>query len=105
MASVAIISFTSAPLRIVTILGVVTMLFGLIVGLEALVSWFRGEAISGFVTLISSLMIIGSFIMISLGIIGEYIAKIYDEIKDRPIYIVQSRIGNPSHSGSDQPKD
>jgi len=39
------------------------------------------------------LLIIGSFIMISLGIIGEYIAKIYDEIKARPTYLVESAVG------------
>lgn len=93
MAGVAIISFTSAPLRIITILGVITMLFGVLVGLDAVISVFRGKAVSGFATLIISLLLIGSFIMISLGIIGEYIAKIYDEIKDRPVYIVQSKIG------------
>ncbi len=93
MAGVAIISFTSAPLRIITILGMVTMLFGVLVGLDAVISVINGKAVSGFATLIISLLLIGSFIMISLGIIGEYIAKIYDEIKDRPVYIVQSKIG------------
>lgn len=93
MAGVAIISFTSAPLRIITFLGVVTMLFGVLVGLDAIISVINGKAVSGFATIIISLLLIGSFIMISLGIIGEYIAKIYDEIKDRPVYILQSKVG------------
>jgi len=93
LATTAIVSFTSAPLRIVTILGVVTLVFGFAVGTEALFGWARGRAISGFTTTIATLLIIGSFIMISLGIIGEYIAKIYDEIKARPTYLVESAVG------------
>ena len=93
LATTAIVSFTSAPLRIVTILGFSTLLFGLVVSVEAITTWFRGEAVSGFTTIVITLLIIGSFIMISLGIIGEYIAKIYDEVKHRPTYLVESSIG------------
>ena len=60
---------------------------------EALIGWFQGRAVSGFTTTIVTLLIVGSFIMISLGIIGEYIAKIYDEIKARPSYLVESMVG------------
>jgi glycosyltransferase involved in cell wall biosynthesis len=98
LATTAIVSFTSAPLRIVTILGFTTMLFGFIVAIEALIGWSRGGAVSGFTTTIITLLILGSFIMISLGIIGEYIAKIYDEIKRRPAYLVESSLGIDRHS-------
>lgn len=100
LALTAITSFTSAPLRVITILGAVTLVFGIIVSVEALWSWFRGYAVSGFVTIIITLLLIGSFIMISLGIIGEYIAKIYAEVKDRPPYIVESTCGFDTNSGS-----
>jgi hypothetical protein len=93
LATTAIVTFTSAPLRIVTALGVATLIFGLVVAGDALISWFQGRAVSGFVTTIITLLIIGSFIMISLGIIGEYIAKIYDEIKRRPAYLIESTVG------------
>jgi len=93
LATTAIVSFTSAPLRIVTILGFTTMLFGLIVATEALIGWFRGDTVSGFTTIVITLLILGSFIMISLGIIGEYIAKIYDEVKHRPSYLIENSIG------------
>lgn len=98
LATTAIITFTSAPLRIVTALGFATLLFGLVVAGDALVSWSQGRAVSGFVTTIITLLIIGSFIMISLGIIGEYIAKIYDEIKRRPAYLIESSVGIDSTS-------
>lgn len=93
LATTAIITFTSAPLRIVSGLGIATLLFGLAVAGDALISWFQGRAVSGFVTTIITLLIIGSFIMISLGIIGEYIAKIYDEIKRRPPYLIEHTVG------------
>ena len=84
----ALISFTSAPLRIVSILGLITLLLGVAVAVDALWSWFRGVSVSGFATTIMTILIIGSFTMISLGVIGEYIAKIYDEIKQRPVFVV-----------------
>jgi glycosyltransferase involved in cell wall biosynthesis len=93
LALTATISFTSAPLRIVTILGLLTLAFGFAVGAEALIGWYQGRAISGFTTTITTLLIIGSTIMISLGIIGEYIAKMYDEIKARPAYLVEDTAG------------
>jgi glycosyltransferase involved in cell wall biosynthesis len=93
LATTAIVTFTSAPLRIVTGLGVVTLIFGCVIAAEALVGWFQGRSVSGFSTTIFTLLIIGSFIMISLGIIGEYIAKIYDEIKRRPTYLIESTVG------------
>lgn len=90
LALTAILSFTNAPLRIVTSLGFLTMLLGFFVGGDALWSWFHGTTVSGFTTIITTMLILSSFIMISLGIIGEYIAKIYDEIKQRPTYLVSS---------------
>lgn len=100
LALTATISFTSAPLRIVTFLGVFTLAFGFAVGAEALWGWWQGRAVSGFATTIMALLIIGSLIMISLGIIGEYIAKIYDEIKARPPYLIEAVEGlGPSEPG------
>jgi glycosyltransferase involved in cell wall biosynthesis len=89
----ALASFTSVPLRIVTFLGLITLVLGFAVASEALWSWYQGQAVSGFATIIITLLLIGSFIMISLGIIGEYIAKIYEEIKARPPYLIKSKVG------------
>ncbi len=89
----ALTSFTSMPLRIITFLGVATLVLGFGVASDALWSWYHGAAVSGFATIIITLLLIGSFIMISLGIIGEYIAKIYEEIKARPPYLIKSTVG------------
>ncbi len=88
----ALVSFTNLPMQLVTLFGFITLLLSIGLGGEALVSWVRGEAVAGFLTIISVLLILGSFIMISLGIIGVYIAKIYEEVKRRPMFIVHRRL-------------
>jgi len=93
LAITALTSFTSVPLRIITFLGLMTLVLGFAVASDALWSWHQGQAVSGFATIIITLLLIGSFIMISLGIIGEYIAKIYEEIKARPPYLIKSTVG------------
>ena len=86
-----IASFSSAPLHVVTVMGVLMLIVAVVFGVISLVQKIMGTAQPGFTTVILLLLIIGSFLMISLGIIGYYIARIYDEIKGRPRYII-SRI-------------
>jgi glycosyltransferase involved in cell wall biosynthesis len=93
LAITGVISFTSMPLRIVTFLGLLTLVLAFFVANDALWSWFNGTAVSGFTTLIITLLLTGSFIMISLGILGEYVAKIYAEVKGRPAFIVDQTCG------------
>ncbi|HEY8034187.1 MAG TPA: glycosyltransferase family 2 protein [Methylobacter sp.] len=89
----ALTSFTCAPLRIVTFLGVATLLLGFLIASDAVWSLIHGQTVSGYATIIICLLLIGSFVMISLGIIGEYIAKIYEEVKARPHYLVKASVG------------
>lgn len=84
-------SFSSAPLHIVTVLGFIMLAVSVVLGIVALVQKISGVALGGFTTVILLLLFSASVIMISLGIIGYYIARIYDEIKGRPRYII-SRI-------------
>lgn len=90
-----ITSFTALPLQIVTILGIFLLAASVILGIQTLVRYFTGHAIEGFTTVILLLLIIGGSIMLSLGIIGHYIAKIYDEVKGRPQYIISQTTDNP----------
>jgi glycosyltransferase involved in cell wall biosynthesis len=100
LATTAIVSFTSTPLRIVTFLGFITLIFGFAVASEALWSWVQDQAVSGFTTMIITLLLLGSFIMISLGIMGEYIAKVYDEIKARPAFLIAESVGFDSDANT-----
>ncbi len=89
-----ITSFSGAPMQFVTFLGWIMLLFSLILGIQSLYRYFTGTALEGFTTIILLQLIIGSVLMISLGIIGHYISRIYDEIKARPRYIINKRCGN-----------
>ncbi len=82
-------SFSSLPLHLVTVMGIVTLVISIIFSVVALVQKLTGVALGGFTTVIILLLFIGSLVMISLGIIGYYIARIYDEIKGRPRYIIE----------------
>ena len=62
-------------------------------GIQSLYRYFTGTALEGFTTVILLQLIIGSVLMISLGIIGHYISRIYDEIKARPRYLINKRCG------------
>lgn len=86
-------SFSSAPMQFVTVCGVIMLIVAAIFGTISLVQKFTGQAVEGFTTVILILLFSSSLIMISLGIIGYYIAKIYEEIKGRPRYIVSERCG------------
>ena len=83
-----IISFSSSPLNIVTYIGVISLIVSFVLSIQTLVRWISGSAIEGFTTVILLLLIIGGCILIGLGLIGQYIAAIYDEVKQRPRYII-----------------
>lgn len=87
-----VVCFSYAPLQIVTIIGVIFLIIGILAAIDAIVSFFRGKAASGFPTLLCILLIGFGGVMISLGIIGVYIAQIYDEVKGRPQYIIGEKI-------------
>lgn len=69
-------------------------MFSVLLGLQTLWFYFTGRALEGFTTIIILLLIVGSILMISLGIIGYYLAKIYDEVRARPRYIVTETRAN-----------
>ncbi len=88
-----IVAFSTVPMQCVTVAGVLVFLMAIVLGIQSLVKYFSGHAVEGFTTVILLILIIGSIIMISLGIIGYYIAKIYEEVKGRPRYLIAKRIG------------
>ena len=88
-----ITAFTAMPLHLVTVFGVITLLTSVVLGIIALVQKIAGTALGGFTTVIILLLFLGSLIMISLGIIGYYVGNIYEEIKDRPRYIIADTCG------------
>lgn len=98
LALTGISAFSSLPLQFVTIAGLLFFGFSVVFGIYTLVLQLTGRSVSGFATVILLLLIIGSLLMLSLGIIGEYLARIYEEVKGRPRYVIASSIepSNPS---------
>jgi len=84
----SITSFTAFPLQIVTLLGGLTLLVSLVIGSVALFDKLTGNAVDGFTTVILLILIIGSVLMFSVGLIGIYVGRIYDEVKRRPAYLI-----------------
>lgn len=88
----AITSFSNIALQLITFLGIFTLIFSLVLATHTLYNKISGKAVSGFATVIILSLMLNSVIMISLGIIGIYLANIYVETKRRPFYIVAEEI-------------
>jgi len=84
------IAFTSAPLQLVTIAGFVFLFFALVLGAQTLWQWYAGRAVEGFTTVILLILIQGGVVMMALGLIGQYIAQIHNEVKGRPRFLIQA---------------
>lgn len=88
----AITSFSSAPLFLTNVLAAGFSAGAVILGIQTLYNFFSGNATSGFSTVILLILILGAAILFCLGIIGTYISKIYDEVKNRPRYIIKEKV-------------
>jgi len=89
----AVLSFSTLPLRISTYFGFVTFAVGMVYGLRVFVhSLFYSDLVPGWATLVVLESLLGGAILICLGMVGEYVGRIYEEVKQRPIYIVRRRV-------------
>ncbi len=87
-----ITSFSVIPLRIVTLIGVLTFCFSILLIVYSIFRWFSGGTILGWTSLITIISIFSGVQLIALGIVGEYIGKIYNETKRRPQFIIQKKL-------------
>lgn len=84
-----ITSFSVKPLRLITSVGLVIFVVSLFMLLYALISWVGGHTVTGWTSTLASIWMIGGIQLLSLGIIGEYVGKIYNETKHRPRFIIE----------------
>ena len=84
-----ITSFSVKPLRLITTLGVVILIISLLMLLYTLISWIWGKTVIGWTSTLASIWMIGGIQLFCLGVIGEYIGKIYNETKHRPRFIIE----------------
>ncbi len=88
-----ITSLSIKPLSIITMLGILVSFVSFIGVIYALISYIRGVTVSGWASMICITCMLGGIQLISLGVIGQYIGKIYMETKHRPRYIISERVG------------
>ncbi|MEG0018220.1 MAG: glycosyltransferase, partial [Hydrogenoanaerobacterium sp.] len=82
-------SFSVKPIRFITACGFLIFAVSLLVLLYSLIVWLLGKTVAGWTTIVGSIWMIGGIQLLCLGIIGEYIGKIYGEVKHRPRYIIE----------------
>ncbi|EGV28816.1 glycosyl transferase family 2 [Thiorhodococcus drewsii AZ1] len=83
-------SFSSMPLRIFSLFGMIVLALGAGIGFLGLWQKFQGYALDGFTTINLLIIFIGGSILLGIGIIGHYLARIYEEVKQRPTYLLRS---------------
>lgn len=89
----AIFSFSQAPIKLITNLGLLSVVIALVYILATLVKYFFfGGIVEGFTTLLFFILFFGGVQMVSLGVIGEYVLRIFNEVQGRPLYIISHRI-------------
>ena len=94
LAFTGVTAFTNAPLRLWSAVGVVIALFALAFGFWIILEhFFFGSNVPGWATLVCGMMFFSGVQLLSIGILGEYVGRIFDEVKQRPVYVVGSEAG------------
>ena len=87
-----ITSFSGMPLRLAGLFSLGALLLALLQSLLALLNWAKGDVVPGWTSLMIALLFLGSVQLFCITLIGEYLAKIYTEVKRRPRYIVEKKL-------------
>ena len=87
-----ITSFSSFPLRISVFLSIFTMLLAILVAISTFIDWLDGDTVLGWSSIMLTMLFLGSIQLFCVAVLGEYIAKIYAEVKRRPHYIIEKKV-------------
>ena len=93
MMTLALDGITSSsirPLRMIGVIGFITVIAAIVMVIFSIVDWANGNAVQGYTTTLIVTLVLGGVVLVSLGVMGEYIGKTYMETKHRPRYIVDS---------------
>jgi dolichol-phosphate mannosyltransferase len=89
----AITSFSHVPLQLATWLGFLTSLFAFAYIVVVVVLKFVGISWPGYTSLMAAILFLGGVQLVMIGLLGEYLGRVYDEVKGRPLYLVQDTAG------------
>ncbi len=87
-----ITSFSAKPIRFIFATGVILLFIDIIVAIYVMTSYFTHNTYSGWTSLMISVWFLGSLILIGIGIVGEYVGKIFNEVKNRPRYAIKDKL-------------
>jgi glycosyltransferase involved in cell wall biosynthesis len=93
-----ITSFSVTPIRFVTLMGFLLFVVSILAAVYAIVGKLMGANVTGWTSLVLSVWFIGGVQLLALGLIGEYVGKIYKEVKHRPLYVIEKEVLAPAHS-------
>ncbi|MDY7034647.1 MAG: glycosyltransferase family 2 protein [Thermodesulfobacteriota bacterium] len=94
LASYGLFSFSAFPLRVSTYIGIIIVVINIIYMIYSFLTWIKSpESVPGYTSIIIFILFLFSFLFVSLGILGEYILRIYEEVKGRPLYIMDWKTG------------
>jgi len=94
LAITGVVSFSSAPLRVLGLMGMLLALGAFGYGAWVVADYFIwGNAVPGYATIVTSMMLLSGIQLLGMGVLAEYVARIYDEVKQRPAFLVQRRLG------------
>jgi len=89
-----ITSFSRVPLQVASFLGLLVTVIAFMVGLYSLyIRLFTNTAVQGWTSILIVIIFLGGIQLVMIGVIGEYIGRIYEEVKRRPLYLIQEKIG------------
>jgi dolichol-phosphate mannosyltransferase len=92
MAFNAVLAFSNVPLRIASVMGMATLGLALIYGVYILYAWVRHENVPGWTGSMMVALVLGGVQLLCLGIIAEYIGRIFEEVKQRPLYVIREHV-------------
>lgn len=92
-AAEGITSFSTKPLRLITYMGLIVFLISILMMVYVVVRFLSGATVAGWSSIIISLWAIGGLLLLAVGIVGEYVGKIYVEVKNRPLYVIEEICG------------
>ncbi len=99
----SMLAFSAAPLSIIGVLGAGTLVFSLVLGIQTISRWAMGHSVEGFTTVIIVQLLLGSSLMLGLGVLGSYLALIYEEVKQRPPFLVERKTAAATGADSATP--
>ncbi len=97
----ALTSFTAKPLFGLVGTGIIGILLSIALGVQALLSWLMGIAVSGWTSLTMVILFFGSANLMAVGIVGVYVSRVFDEVKERPVYLLRHKCGIPGPVATD----